>query len=799
MNKQNFSDAMDIFSSCFVFASAGSGKTKILVDRFVKSLFFGTKPHEILCLTFTNAAVFEMQDRIAQILQNLYLNKNEYTKSYCINIFQIKNPTEKDIKKAGNLFFDFQDNLQNLNILTIHAFCQNLLRKFPMEAGINPNFDIIDETTSRNILAIAKQNIFQALPENFLNEISKIISNHSFEEFINKIYSDSSRFNKFFSENPDIGAYQTKLERMFALQSQKDFSPEQTATIKKHCEHSEYQEIFLTKTGAIRKKLPNIKDANDLAEIVYENMANRKKENVIKKTIGFLSVAKKIFAEHAKLKTDTNYLDFSDVLNLSEFLLTKSYAKNFVLSKLANQIKSIMIDEAQDLSATQWKLIDIFSEEIFTDPTSQKTIFIVGDIKQSIYRFQGANHKLFLEFYQNCKICMNKINKPFKTIYLNISYRTLPSILNAVDMVFHGNVGKTAFEQEGLYQPHVPYRKNQNGKMAFIAKQDICHTIRSIQQAQTTQSCNILILTRSRNKLSDEIKIALIENNIKIAQSDRINLSSEMIVMDILAIIDICLDINNEYSLCCIAKSPFLFGCPLSNDDLFSVRDRGSKNIFENIKTRLPNVGEKISYIINNYNKCTIVEFLYYLSLKILKFSNQNEKDIVNTLISEAINFFQETKNTNTAFLEHIRSSDIKITQQNQQQKGVRISTIHSSKGLEADIVFLLDFSLNVDKAKIKFIWQENATNSLFFIKPSSSDSFNQADDMIQKEYDEENKEILRLLYVAMTRARDCLFVVEDSGENIAKKNNSMYDFVSSAVGHEPQEYQDTSKNSQSC
>ena len=121
--QEQFYEATDVRYSCFVFASAGSGKTKILVDRYVKSLFLEVKPSEILCLTFTNAAVFEMKSRISKILEKLYLNEDNFTESYLRDVVGISHPSFRDIEHAGRLFLKFQDDLSDLKILTIHAFC----------------------------------------------------------------------------------------------------------------------------------------------------------------------------------------------------------------------------------------------------------------------------------------------------------------------------------------------------------------------------------------------------------------------------------------------------------------------------------------------------------------------------------------------------------------------------------------------------------------------------------------------------------------------------------------------------
>ena len=780
--QQQFFDATDVFSSCFVFASAGSGKTKILVDRYVKSLFFGIHPQEILCLTFTNAAVFEMQSRISIILEKLYLNENNYTEKYLQEILKIQDVTENDITKGESLFFEFQDNLSNLKIVTIHSFCQSLLQKFPMESGIKPNFEIMDENEAVILINTAKQNALKKMPEELINTVASIMSGYSFEDFINRIYSASSQFANFFSVNNNIKEYEDRLSRIFNGKQKKEFTIEQKKAMCDIFATEDLEGALLTKTGSIRKKLPctqeNSEIVHELAEIIYENSVNSKKRNVVKKTVSFLEVAKFVFDEYQSLKAEQNVLDFADVLQKTEYLLTKSCAKEFVISRICTQIKSILIDEAQDLSSLQWKLITLFSEEIFEDAHSKSTIFVVGDIKQSIYRFQDANHKLFVQFYKYCSKTLPALNKPIKTVYLNMCYRSLPNILKAVDSVFDGEVGRFAFEEDNIdYKKHIPYRQDHEGIVELISLDEenpvnqIADTFENLINSKIVvpstgkeiQASDVMILTRSRSEISESLINELTKRNIKIAPPDRIFLAKELLVLDILALIDICMDKSNDYSLACILKSPHIFEEPLSNDDLFYICNNRALNVFDNLQVLHPVKFYYINEIISHYKENNLVEFLYYISILVVRVFNQKDRGILNALMNEAIKYSSKKSSNIGEFLAYVRESEIKISQQQESSDGVKVSTIHGAKGLEAPVIFLLDFELSADKAKVKFIWSEqnlkSLKDSLFFIKPSKSDSFEEAAEFIEEEYIEEDKELLRLLYVAMTRPRDILYI----------------------------------------
>ncbi|MDR3030852.1 MAG: UvrD-helicase domain-containing protein, partial [Holosporales bacterium] len=227
----NFQNALDVSSNCFVFASAGSGKTKTLVDRYIKLLFSGIKPREILCLTFTNNAVFEMRERISAILEKLLINKDDYIQKYAINTLGLSMDLQTIVKTSQKLFLDFQDDISDIKILTIHSFCKNILKKFPLEANIAPNFEIIDERESKILINEAKTNVLKKLcaqeSDYLLKELTEVLSFQTFEALVKNICGDFSKFFEFFSINRDLDLYKEQLKTNFKLSANIEFSKEQ--------------------------------------------------------------------------------------------------------------------------------------------------------------------------------------------------------------------------------------------------------------------------------------------------------------------------------------------------------------------------------------------------------------------------------------------------------------------------------------------------------------------------------------------------------------------------------------------
>lgn len=775
---KEYFDATDITSSSFVFASAGSGKTKILVDRYIKSLFFGIKPEEILCITFTNAAVFEMEIRISNILEKLYINENGFTHKYISETFKI-NPTIDNIKKAESLFFLFQENLSNLKILTIHSFCQKLLQQFPLEADISPNFEIIEERDSLKFLQDTKEQVLRDLNEETVQKLSDYFSIYSLESFVNKIQQYIPNFLELFEDFSDIYEYKKYLNLKFDHSKNNiEFTEEQKYFINENFKDEDLENLYLTSAGDIRKKIPfsNNRTSQVLAEIIFKNSQNEKKKQVIEKTCIFLELVNQIIQKYEKFKSDNNVLDFSDVLFKTKYLLTKSCAKEFALSRICNKIKSIMIDEAQDLSKIQWELIHLFSEDIYTDPSSDKTIFIVGDIKQSIYRFQGADYSLFSKFYQFCLNTLKNLNKKFKTIYLNINYRTIPKILNVVDKVFIGEIAEFSMNNGIVdYKKHIPFYENAIGDFSIIEpNEDECDDQFIAQKILQLKTENSLILTRSRSELSENIINKLIDYGVKIAPSDRFNLKDNFLILDIIAIAEICINPEYNYALCCFLKSPYFFKIPFSNDDFFKLCYNRMKSVFENLEFYDLDKYNYIKKIIEHYKEDNLREFFCYI-INLVENLNQDDEDAVTAFIDEINKFSEKYSDNIPEFLKYFKETDIQVINQNISKDCIRLSTIHGSKGLEADTVFLLDFSLSADKQKTNFVFsfdneflRKNYQNSMFFIKPSQKDSFLELSGFIEKEYKEEEKELLRLLYVAMTRARKNLYIFGKGNGNTA-------------------------------
>ncbi|MBQ9335372.1 MAG: UvrD-helicase domain-containing protein [Alphaproteobacteria bacterium] len=757
---------LDVDSSCFVFASAGSGKTKTLVDRYIKSLLLGVEPQNILCITYSNAAVCEIENRVENALKELYLakNVNEYVKDK----FNLSNISDEKIKRASKLFFKLQDNLSQLKILTIHSFCQSLLMQFPMEAEILPNFMLLDDFAAKALMQQAKDTCLKAVSDNVVQKLSKSMSLRSFEDLIEKIYQERSKFIDFFKQYDELNDYKAIAADFLHLTPLRNFTLEQKKFIDEKLSHESLEKQYLTK-GGLRKRIPFPKEpiSRQIADTVFENYQNKNKEKTLEETFSYLQLVKQIIDEYQRLKNEQNVLDFTDVLYKTKYLLTQSCTKEFVISKICSQIKSIMVDEAQDLSPIQWDLIRIFAGDILSNPHSRRNIFVVGDIKQSIYRFQGADCNLFSEFYEEINEVFHKFNKKLEVSRLDKNYRSLPKILETVDTVFDGAEANNLGGASISYQRHTPFRQDETGKtghVEVIVCEDMPPEVEDKMQykaqkiAEKIAECadnNSIILTRNRDDLSQNIMENLGKFGVKIAPPEQINLVENDLITDILSMADLCINRDNDFAMYCILKSPYIFKEPLTNYELYNICIDKTISIFDKLNMYFPEKYKYVNKLISYYDESELPKFFYLLSTNLHNIS-AHEKHILSSFLDEVIKFSNNNSQSLSEFLEFFRENDIEVKNSLPVDADMRLLTIHGSKGLQADTVFLLDFKLNADKAKLSFLFSDK----LFFIKPSEKYAVPELQQIIDHELDLETRELYRLLYVAMTRAKNNLYII---------------------------------------
>ncbi|MDP4840776.1 MAG: UvrD-helicase domain-containing protein, partial [Alphaproteobacteria bacterium] len=471
--------------SVWVDASAGTGKTKVLTDRVLRFLLQGIAPSKILCLTYTKAAASEMQHRIFESLskwstcsrQNLITSLEDLLGHM---------PSPQDSQKARLLFFQLIDDPYGLKVLTIHSFCQQLLARFPLEAGLPVKSALMDQDDQNALLQSAVEKLMtlvdqdafyqeafdrltpfyspQTLPENLKNIISdtqsrRQLGSHSLEDLKANL---ETHFEMPVSECPkeiiqtcqpdhsilkivhEACSNGTKTDQKLSLQL-KDFlnTPLNLENI------DDYLSLFFTQKGEPRQKLVTqkiLKEHPQIGEFFYDSIEKltllKEKLNALEGLQGSYALsilAQKLLQLYETLKQERSLLDFDDLIATSAQLLAKDQGVSWVLYKLDGGIDHILVDEAQDTSPDQWQIILKLAEDFFAGETARpinRTLFVVGDRKQSIYSFQGAAPDLFQHFRPYFKNKIEKAKQSWAEVSLDVSFRSNQAVLSLVDSVF---------------------------------------------------------------------------------------------------------------------------------------------------------------------------------------------------------------------------------------------------------------------------------------------------------------------------------------------------------------------------
>ena len=718
-------------NSVFIFASAGTGKTKVLVDRVVSLMFCGSAASSILCITFTSAAILEIKERIAKLLDKL-LNDEVFAKQYSCDVLHVHYQ-----KSVIDRFRSMRDewSVSTANITTVHAFCQKLLMLYPIESGIKPDFIMMDNIDQNEFLLLAKDAFYaehDVQSEHSLKILTRDVSLYSFDFLLNNIFK-TQKIRRFFNLYSDH--YEVYLSQKLHMEPEKKIA-EQYSHIS--------SDMFFTKTGTVKK---NIKihgltedEINVLTGIFVHNRNVQNKQKILNKTCKFLTLAKQIFNHYQILKQQHNMIDYTDAIYYTEHLLKNNEA---ILAQISYPISHILIDEAQDMNADQWRIIRYIAEEVLFN-NSDSTIFVVGDTKQSIYAFQDADPALFLEFKDFCENLLKQCGKKVIIKYMNKSYRCLPEILNITDIVLHSRLQN--------YQQHISHRTGK-GIVQLIDKQNVVEFIKQRLQSGDVVPADIMILTRARSNEVDIMYNELIANNIPVTGDNRIVLNKTMLIADIISVAEFALDSSNDYALACLLKSKNIYESPMSEKEIFDLcynRTQSLSNIVE------------IEKLLNLDIEQRIFDFFEYVIDKILVVPQSQ-------LIDEFMQIVLKCDERNMKldeFLQWFTEHEIYTNIAYQDSNSIKISTIHGAKGLEARIVFLFDFCLDINEKYITFLWEESIDEITFCIKPKVIERFAEVSAMLDNTIRNEKNELLRMLYVAMTRAKDELYIIGPSTEN---------------------------------
>ncbi len=849
-------------NSVWVSANAGSGKTQVLVDRVIKLLLAGAEPSTILCITFTKAAAAEMSLRLFRRLSSWTSLDEPALKS---TLAELGMPSDKEVlTRARRLFTLALETPGGLKIQTIHGFCERLLHLFPVEAGLAPGFSVIEEFQAQNIrdVAIARllldpqpqPHVAQALAEakamigdiegfseltvRFLKIISKNaaflegqLSREEFEgtlkDLLNLDRSESAQNTRNQAtaiDKAQFANFGVLLEPFGNYGKQKTPELLKSASSKQDC-FDDLQQLFLTGGLAPFKKMISKEAGEKYPEALsflveqqdrfYKLFCKYGTLQRIEATGAIFEISNVIQHDIETQKQRLGLCDFDDLIEKTAALLTGKDATYWVLSKLDQGLNHILVDEAQDTSPAQWQIIRSLADEFFSGAGREKkllrTMFVVGDRKQSIYSFQGADLNTYSQTRAYLTARLDEAGKKFTEERLGLSFRSAQEILDAVDLVFpvrdltHMGIAGDALEESPhssarpgvkgiveLWPLVVGEKREKEDSEAWEAPVDqlaethhrrllankIAATLKNwigrrnlSGEARPVAAGDILILLQSRTGLFPLLLAEMRRVGLPVAGADRLTLQKSLAVQDLMIFIQWCLLPDDDYALACILKSP-LVPVPVTEDELFALaHDRGDKSLWSSLcQTVSPNIPLLAEYQ-GKASSATTSNFLHQIL-------NRSRKRIVGRLGSEALeatdalldlayDFDAKQGGGLSAFLSWFEKNETTLKREMEQASDqIRVMSVHAAKGLEANIVILPDATYVASGDQQARLLKTPAGSEHPYLplwnlgglaKNEGLDAWIDA----EKELTQEERN--RLLYVAMTRARNELYITGSS------------------------------------
>ena len=873
--------AADPSTSVWVSANAGTGKTRVLTNRILRLLLDGAQVTDILAVTYTRTAAQEMRNRVFETLAEwARISGTQLTEA--IRKTGITKPTEKQRQRARQLFAQLLDQPVGLRIETVHAFSQSVLRRFPVEAGVQPYFELASDVqretlkhqTATSLLASSDQLVQEAVKvlaarfgvdrlmvlvsdfsayldviETFRNDpvavkrqliaqlCGSTLESDDFavirQQKLKSILPDENTIRKLYLiaraiiDHGSKSEIETKLPVLSdILDNHEDLTEEQL--------HA-YTNLLLTQEGTIKDDsnlLTNSVDAivpfgrglmtheGKRLQIIYQHLHGIETAEL---SFYLLVLADAMSRGYHEAKRQAGLMDYDDLILTTHRLLSAAGGAAWVRYKLDRGINHLLIDEAQDTSPEQWQILSTLAQEFFVSEEDvekgkpPRSLFSVGDYKQSIYSFQGARPDLFVDQETAFRTLARDHHKPFTRVDLDTSFRSVSPILTLVDKVTQAaDDGNPRLPGLGEAQNHGVERQGQGGfveLMPLVEKEEqeedpkvvLCRRIvRTIQdwigvrmlpsRGRAMMPGDILILLRDRQPgglykmLDRQLRLA----GLPVAGADRVKLNEEIAVQDLLALGRAVLLPEDDLSLAAVLKSP-LFG--LNENHLFRLASQRGKS---SLHARFAAMAAEDEDIGKAHDQFTAWLDLAEKRMPHGFYSTVLKSEIRQTFahrlgnhVAEVLAEFLELARqyelihppSLIGFIEDMETSQAEISRESEarSRNEIRIMTIHGAKGLEAPVVILPDTLYQEPKPARVTPLETDSGKVLPVVQIKGRCKHPQLVKAAENTRTDSRNENDRLFYVAMTRAEDGLLVAGFDGGR-RKRAGSWFDAIETAL-----------------
>ena len=892
--------AADPAHSAWVAANAGTGKTHVLIDRITRLMLAGTPPGRILCLTFTKAAAAEMANRLHQRLGQWAVMDDDDLDEELLALLAHK-PEAADFAAARRLFAETLDAPEGLKIRTIHSFCESLLARFPLEAEVPPHFSVIDDRSAAELLIEARDYLFSqafAKPDGplaqALEHLAELVNENDFAGLMRELAGNRSKLHALLQNFGSTEGVVMHIRRTLGIPETERLADVIPAACRDNTfDHAGLREAFealsqgtgkldqaraavldtwlaapqdraamfagtyvpqfltqkMEPTAASRLISKKILKTKPHVLGVLQNEQNRvlavinrlRAHQTIEATQSLLTLGHVLTESFERLKRKRDLLDYDDLILTARRLLNTEQSISWVHFKLDGGIDHILIDEAQDTSPEQWDIVASLASDFFTGSGARdvtRTMFAVGDEKQSIFSFQGADPEAFDTMRQYFATQCEQIGQRLDPVELALSFRSVADILQTVDYVFDNAAAREGLTARDRAIRHQVSRMGETGLVELwptekpddapesdpwdapldhlpvtsppskLAKR-IADQIKTWLEEKTILESqgrpikpdDIMILVRRRRQFTEEMVRCLKERGIPVAGTDRMILTEQLAVMDLMALGGFVLLPEDDLTLATVLKSPLV---GLDEEQIYTLAHGRTGTLWAALQQNQASQSafqaahDMLNDLLNKADFMPPFEFFGHVldglegRKKALARLGPDAADPLDEFMSLALTYERDHVASLQGFLHWLETGRTEVKRDLEQGHGeVRVMTVHGAKGLQARVVFLPDTCAAPDaRQDSKLLWQDSDDQndtSLLLWPPFRDTEENVARSLRDAARLKREQEYRRLLYVAMTRAEDRLYI--GGWEGTRKRNPSCwYDLIAPVIKEKGEE-----------
>jgi ATP-dependent helicase/nuclease subunit A len=858
--------ASDPARSVWLSANAGAGKTHVLAQRVIRLLLDGTDPAKILCLTFTKAAAANMANRIFETLSEWIAFDDEKLDA-AIRATGAHSADGRHRVRARRLFASALETPGGLKVQTIHGFCARLLQQFPFEANVAARFRVLEETEQSQILEQIRRDVLLEAARQPDSRVGRALaaliplaSDFGFQTALDEAIRERAAITASIEQAGGLDAAMAQLtaaldivandtvERVEAEIVGGTHLPfAQWAGVAGICAQGSsndqrqgqrlteaaaasgatrldaYLSVFFSEEDKARKQIVTasiVRNEPELARRLSDEQARlvalcEKRRAILARdrTAALLTIAIEVIDRYAAKKDHDGLLDYDDLIAHTRNMLDR-VESTWVHYKLDLGIDHLLIDEAQDTSPQQWDIVTRFVAE-FTHGAGargklRRSIFAVGDDKQSIFSFQDAAPEAFSDMRRYFEGAHAAAGLPFQSVSLKYSFRSVPIVLNAVDVVFQQPAVYSGLTTDPVPTIHEAVRvgapgvvelwplvepderpevdpwdapfdtRSERSPRVKLARQiatavktwiDRHDQVGDGDQRRAVRPGDILVLVRQRGALFEAIIRAIKASGIPVAGADRLKLTEHIAVMDLLVLADALLLPDDDLALATALKSP-LFG--MSEQELFDLAHGRDGALAQRLRAQRPELSARFEALREAARRLS--PFAFYAELlgpgggrkAFLARLGAEANDAIDEFLNLALDYERRNTPSLQGFVAWLRTASAEVKRDMEIARDeVRVMTVHGAKGLEAPIVVLADTTTQPAgpaqyQPRLLGLPRRDAppqaTGCMVWIPTRRDDTASSKAARTSAIQAAEN-EYRRLLYVAMTRAADRLII----------------------------------------